>query len=455
MNDYKQKATALRSFYDLYQHLGNFGDHTAFVEGERNVSYREFLRDIDSLSQSFACKERYVLLKLSSKYLFAVSFFAVVLSGNIACLQPPDAAYQDFFSGFDLAYSLTDELVVEQLKEKATALWYARPGRLSLVLCTSGTTSEPKAVGLSEENVITDLVAGVSRYGYCPDDSFVSIIPYTHIYGLVCDLCAPLSGGSTLCLASSLPDFLRLLPQVSPTGLHVTPGIVSLLLQRLQASGEQTKVVGTKLKRIMSGGAGTSASVCEQMEPYGISVYGCYGMTECACGISLCSEQWNRKGSAGPILDCNTVCFDEDGRITVSGSNVMQGYIDRQGNLESLQGNGFVTGDIGYLDPDGYLFITGRADDLLVFADGTKLAPLRIEQQLNDLPGVAESLVYQLDAHRMGAILCLHPHAGELEVVAAAQKICCDGRKLSSIQISDAPLIKTPSGKLCRGNYGK
>lgn len=453
MNENNQKVAALGSFYDLYRRLGNYGDYTAFLEGERRVSYREFLQDIDSLSQSFDCTERYILLNLNSKYLFAVSFFAVVLSGNIACLQPPDAAYQDFFLGFDLACALTDAFVAKRLKKHANALRHACPGRLSVVLCTSGTTSEPKAVGLSEENLITNLVSGVKRYGYSPADSFVSIIPYTHIFGLVCDLCAPLSGGSTLYLAESLPDFFGLLPKVSPTGLHVTPGIVSLLLRRLQTAEDGTKVVGTKLKRIMSGGAGTSPSVCDQMEQYGISVFGCYGMTECSCGISLCSEKWNRKGSAGLILDCNIIRFDEDGGITVCGKNVMQGYIDRRGVLHPLQNRTFVTGDVGYLDSDGYLFITGRVDDLLIFADGTKLLPQQMERQLNALPGVSESLVYQVDPYSLGAIVCLRADAQKSETLVAAQRISHNGRRLSSIQISDTELKKTPTGKICRSDY--
>lgn len=208
-------------------------------------------------------------------------------------------------------------------------------------------------------------------------------------------------------------------------------------------------VVGNSLTKILSGGAGTPSALCENMRDNGIEIYGCYGLTECAPCVSVNRDNANKYGSASVLLNCNIISINENGEISIRGTNVMKGYLDEHGKCLSLLNNTFETGDIGYLDEEGYLFIIGRCDDMIVFANGTKLMPTTIEAQINLIPGVLESVVYKKDDKLYGQIAV----ADEALIDAIRTSIlnaCYGDFRLSNVMCLTESLPKNAMGKINR-----
>lgn len=451
----EKSGLSATSFYSFFLRLRSYGSKTAFLTASGGIGYGQFAKDICRASQVMTSIGQKIVLAVSDKYNFAVAFFAVLLSGNTACLFPSGEVPEGFDPHAVCDSRLTDGILKKALTSAAAELNYRPSAEIAVIICSSGTTMRPKAIALSEENIMSDLLAGAEEFEYNQEDVLLNILPYTHIFGLICDLCAPLYCGSTLSFSYDLGDFLSLLPKVRPTTLHLAPGIAGLLLKRLERTESRAAVVGNRLRRIMSGGAGTSAELCLAMKPYQIEVFGSYGLTECSCGVCVCSHKNNRIGSVGRPLSCNCVHIGKDGNIRVTGKNVMLGYISGKGELERLEEQSFETGDLGFLDEDGFLFITGRADDLILFSDGKKLMPQRAEQALNELPGVAESMVHSSQDDRIEAVVYLEDPAQIEQVKECAYKLDFDGHRLDTVFFSEEPLKKTGSGKLNRSMYDK
>lgn len=443
------------SFYSFYLKMQSYGNKTAFLSDSGSLSYCQFVDDICRVSQVFSERDQRVRFELQDKYNFAVAFFATVLSGNTACLLPFGKGAKEIEVPLACDMCLTDDILIKARDNKVSELNFRHSAEIAVIICSSGTTMSNKAVALSEENILSDLLAGIETFEYGCDDVMVNILPYTHVFGLICDLCVPLYCGCQLSFSYDLGEFLSLLPKRQPTVLHLAPGIVELLLKLLQQAENQVAVVGDRLKRIMSGGSFTTVELCLAMRQYQIEVFGSYGLTECSCGVCVCSRKNNRVGSAGRPLSCNRIEIDNDGKISVIGNNVMLGYIGGEGELQPLIGQKFETGDLGYFDEDGFLFITGRADDLILFSDGKKIMPQKVERILNELPGVVESLVYKTENDRIEAIVIVDKIAQSEKLKEQIYKLDIDGHKINSLIFSKEPLQKTDSGKLKRSFYEK
>lgn len=400
MNNYKDyEVMPLDSFTSFCDRIFSFGESVAFVNRGEEITYAKFAEDVARVKGYFMDKGRYVLVCCADKYKFIVAYFATVLSGNIACLQPYlSGAVMPCFADFDFLVKMTDEKVDEALKlapteEQIPLDKYA----MCTVLHSSGTTSTPKAVALSGYGMIIDTCAGMRKYEFADGGVFVNILPYSHAFGVVCDLFGPLYSRSTIYFAYSIPEFIMTLPKANPTALNIIPALASVLCKQIENAGSKEAVVGTRLRKILSGGAGTPASLCERMEKFGIAVCGCYGLSECSPCVSVNRDGYNKYGSAGVLLDCNDVEFDEAGEITVVGKNIMIGYLDASGNLTPAEVGRYRTGDLGYKDEDGFLYIVGRADDMMVFSNGIKLMPNIVEGVVAEYDGVAECAAYEKD----------------------------------------------------------
>lgn len=443
------------TFYEFYLRLQSYGEKSAFLEQQQEISYKLLIESINKISQVLKCRNQYVLLNLHSKYYFAAAYFATILSGNTACLQACAPNVDEFYSEFKFAYQLTDAVVASILEGTARPLNYSDNNGIATILFSSGTTAEPKAVALSQRNLISDLLAGIEKYEYPENGRYLSIIPYTHIFGLVCDFLAPMYSGAMVCFVYDMFSFFSMMPLFEPTALHATPGMVEVLLQKLKMARDKESITGRNLKKILSGGAGTPLKLCKEMREFGVNVYGCYGLTECACGVCVSCDNHYKDGSAGVVLNCNIVVLNADGHISVSGRNVMMGYVDRHGHLLPWTDHFFDTGDIGYFDEDNFLFITGRVDDLIVFSDGKKLMPQLVERELNESPYIIESVAFLSNDNLLEVEVFLTDMAFAVE---AKRFICSktfNGHKIASIHISTEPLIRNTLGKICRSVYGK
>jgi len=164
------RVEQLKNFKELFCRIKEFGNSVAFVSDGKSHTYFELCLDIERAMCHFSNGGEYVLLNLKDKYLFTVSYFATVLSGNIACLQPYSASKLPCFADFPFVCELDDAAVLEIIaKGEGGKAVFRENTSVSTVLCSSGTTSTPKAVALSQENIISDLVAGMEKYEFALD----------------------------------------------------------------------------------------------------------------------------------------------------------------------------------------------------------------------------------------------------------------------------------------------
>ncbi|MBO5713450.1 MAG: acyl--CoA ligase [Clostridia bacterium] len=453
--DYELEIT--NSYIELFNRIEKFGDDIAFNDNGVEISYAKFTSDIKKVSAYFKSTREFYVINCANKYNYVLAYFSVVLSDNIACVQSYSNEVFTAFKGFNIKKVITDDVVSLALSEgegKNGIKYDANINDICTVLCSSGTTNNPKAVALSQYIMLHDLMCGMQKFLYYDKGRFVNILPYSHAFGICCDLCGPLHSRSTICFAYSPMDFLSKLPTFNPTTLNITPALIKVIAMQIALVGKKEAIVGSSLKKVLSGGAGTPVSLCEKMAEYGIGVYGCYGLSEGGPCVAVNRDNYNKYGSAGVMLNCCTPTFEETGEIVLHGDNIMLGYLNEDGTLTNPANKTFYTGDVGYLDDDGFIYIEGRIDDTIVFDDGTKLMPNALEGEINKIDGVNESVVYYKNSKLHAEVVVLKEEYISA-VKSVLQKNSFLGCRLNVVNVSIEPLKKNALGKVSRKDYLK
>lgn len=369
-----------------------YKDGVAFQNGDKIITYKQFEDDVKRYANYFnQYYKQLFVLDIEGCYTFACVYFATIISGNISvlCRENETNSLLD-----NENYILVNDEVAFRIKDSNVADFEMNNENedCCTIVCSSGTTSQLKGVMLSQKNLLSDTIAGMRCYEYKANSVYLNIIPYTHLFGIVADLLGPLYSGGCICYGDKLA-FFENLRKYKPTNLNLPPALVNAIFKLLISTNDFAYATGGRLKKVMCAGAKMNDNLNNEFEKYGMRVYSAYGLTECSPCVSLSRDDFYKKDSAGLVMPCNTVEIVE-GEVVVSGSNVMLGYYNNQEstNLVIREGK-LYTGDLGYLDEDNFLYITGRKSNLIVFSDGTKILPEIIETKLNEVNGVEESLV--------------------------------------------------------------
>ena len=275
------------------------------------------------------------------------------------------------------------------------------PEDLASVIFTSA--SEPRGVMLSHRNLVANLLALAAVQPLSDRDRVLSTLPLHHALEFTGGLMAPLMAGATITYLDEINsrEMLRALRDTRVTALLTVPRLLRVLADRVErlAPGDGAEAVTglAHLRLVVSGGAALSAalaSTCEQR--LGISVCQGYGLSEAAPVIAVGVPGRVKAGSVGQVLPGQEVQIaDPDqrgvGEILARGANITAGYYGRPELSEQILRNGWLhTGDLGYVDCDGYLFLTGRKKDLIVTGAGKNIYPQEVESLYAGLPQVAE-----------------------------------------------------------------
>ncbi|MBQ2863096.1 MAG: AMP-binding protein [Clostridia bacterium] len=302
-------------------------------------------------------------------------------------------------------------------------------------LFTSGTTGTSKCVMLCEKNVFSVVNSACAVTDFSGDDVMVSVLPVHHTYELAILMCE-LVYGMKIGINDSLRNVISNFKKYKPTGLTLVPLFVNTVYKRIWSEAKRTgqdkklkaaiavsdKILrvgvdvrrkifksvldsfGGNLNKIVCGGAALNPDMVYGFESLGISIYEGYGITECSPLVCVTPYNKRKIGSVGPAVPCCEIRIDGDtisengyitGEIQVKGDNVMLGYFNNdEANAEVFTEDGwFRTGDVGYMDEDGYLFITGRCKSVIVLENGKNVFPEEIEEYLENVPGVSECVV--------------------------------------------------------------
>lgn len=268
------------------------------------------------------------------------------------------------------------------------------PEDVATIIFTSGTTGKSKGVMLTQNNLASN-VQSVNYYAK-PETVMLSVLPVHHVYCLVMDWLKGFSLGTTICINDSLMHMVRNMSIFKPKVMLMVPMMVETIYKKLAATDPSIpkniladKIFGGNLRIIFMGGAHLDPFYIEKFADYGIDIYEGYGMSECSPVISSNLPESHKIGSIGRPLSNAEISFD-NGEILVRGTSVMKGYYNMPNETAETLKNGWLhTGDKGYLDKDGFLFINGRVKNLIILSNGENISPEEIENKLalNELVG--------------------------------------------------------------------
>lgn len=301
-----------------------------------------------------------------------------------------------------------------------------------ILLFTSGTTAMSKGVLLTHKNIATSLMSMCSMTYIGPDDVFLSILPLHHTYECTCGFLCPLYRGSTVAYCDGLKYILKNIEESKTTLMLCVPAVLDAMYKRIWSAAKKNGIEG-KLKKgikisntlmkikidarrkifkqihdtfgghfrmFVVGAAAVNPEVSKGLNEFGFLVIQGYGITECSPIVTLNRDVNYRHDSAGQAVPVNEVKIvdknaDGIGEIVCRGSNVMVGYYKNQEETDKVIIDGwFHTGDLGYIDDEGFCHITGRKKSVIVTSNGKNIFPEELEIFINENEYVLESMVY-------------------------------------------------------------
>ncbi len=457
------------------------------------------------LTRRFPEHSRFALLGENS-YLWIVSYLAVVVTGGV--IVPLDKDFDKdglrsllmrcpvgalIFSDnyLDVAEELLGSNIVPELiamggipgifesEDAVLPEGETDPDAVCAILFTSGTTGDPKGVMLSQRNFTSDILNGIKSLWLTGPS--VLTLPLHHSFSFTINVLGAYICGSCAYISKGLRHFQKELKQYSPENLAVVPLYVENMyrtiwkaaaergsekaLRRLVSLSRFLRRIGIDLRRqlfrpvlaefggnlknILCGGAFLDQAYIDGMDDFGIHILNGYGITECSPLVTFSRLGEERACSVGqPICGCEVRI--EDGEICVSGDNVMVGYYeDEAATAEALRDGWFYTGDLGYLDEDGYLYVTGRKKNLIILSNGENVSPEELERRIMEIGRVEEAVVRAEDGV-ITAEIYAEDTEGIYDAVMKLSRQLPPYKRIQSIRFRETPFIKTTTQKIKR-----
>ena len=287
-----------------------------------------------------------------------------------------------------------------------------RPESPVTILYTSGTTGEPKGVMLTQGNLATNCCATIEAFGERQNQLRLNFLPLSHIFARTCDLYLWVADGSQLALAEARETVIADCQAVHPTMLNGVPYFFDKVYRGLCEKGVQSipgvlkGALGGAIQNCCAGGAALPDHLYDYYHSQGVPLVQGYGLTETSPVITISTEQHHRRGSCGRAIPGVEVKIAADGEILTRGPHVMAGYYENPAaTAEVLQGGWLATGDLGRLDADGFLYITGRKKEILVTSGGKNIAPVFLESLLTQDPLILQAMVVGDGRSHLGALI--------------------------------------------------
>lgn len=286
---------------------------------------------------------------------------------------------------------------------------------LAAIFFTSGTTGGSKGVMLSHRNMVSDINFACKNFRL--DGNTLAVLPFHHTFGLITAIFMVLNYGKSIYINQSLKYLQKNLKLVKPQTIFLVPLYIESFYKLAAAGKAKTGIsdlFGGNLEYIICGGAPLNVRYVKGFRRLGITILNGYGITECAPVVAVNRNHYYRDGSVGQVLEGCDVKIASDGEILVAGNNVMLGYYggtgledinaiedsaetdraDIAGSSMVIEDGYFHTGDLGYLDEDGFLFITGRSKNVIILSNGENVSPEELEDLLIQNENVTEAVVY-------------------------------------------------------------
>jgi long-chain acyl-CoA synthetase len=436
--------------------LKNSGNKTAIAFGDKKISYADLNGKLELFASLIpTVQDRHMVIFSENRPGWIYAFYAIwkvkgvaipidylATASEVAYILKDSAPSVIFCSearrqvmaeaiyaaGISPELIIIDELEASPAKPVETAeTIQTNPDDIAVIIYTSGTTGSPKGVMLTYNNILTN-VRAVSEFIpiYRPDSRVMILLPLHHIFPLVGTMVIPLYLGAMVAISPSMvsEDIMATLKNNAITIIIGVPrlyaairkgimdkikksGIARLLFYiagKVNSPGFSKRIFGTvhnklggSVEFLVSGGAALDSEVGRDLQTLGFEVLEGYGMTEAAPMITFTQPRRVRIGSPGEVMR-ETAVQIEDGEIIASGPNIMKGYYNRPEETAEVLKNGWLyTGDLGYIDKEGFLYITGRKKEIIVLSNGKNVNPVEIESALLESPLVKDCGVFLKD----------------------------------------------------------
>ena len=508
-----------KTIYDLVCSAGDsHGDHV-FLRYEDNdviyeVTYRQFVADCMTVaawaqekSQELGHRVRVGLLGGSGHHYLAV-MLGVMASGSMIIpmdVQMDADTFCDCVSRSDedvLFYDWDFRTLAEEAGSRCPALEecislqhgrhvacsdnilknyagrpvenLAKPEECAMILFTSGTTGRGKGVMLSHGNLI-DNVFCTTDTEHPENEIYLNVLPMHHVFCINGDVLIVIRYGSTLCLNRDMTKLAAHILLFEPTVMRMVPMMAKGLYNRIAIMSRQQpgkslfqikeEVLGKRLHKVVSGGGYLAPELAANYSRLGISIAQGYGMSECSPKIS--APDWNRPdkvASVGKLVEgCQVRIVDEE--IQVKSPSVMMGYYkEPDKTAEAITEDGWLcTGDIGYLDEEGFLYLTGRKKNLIILSNGENVAPEQLENLFEDERLIEDILVFGEDDAICAEVYPNFKYAEAAnisdiegtvqEIIKKHNQKLPSYKRIMQCRIREVPFAKTSSKKIIRNQY--
>ena len=467
--------------------------------------YDDLKSDSETISRildKFGLVGKHIAIIGTSSYPWIISYFGIVDSGSVAVpldASLPAGELHELLNRADVAaliYDKAQKNVAEGVKDNCPEITHVicmqdevtidgeyslpklmeenrgeydvdiDPDKMCTLMYTSGTTGKSKGVMLTHRNLASNVESIVVIIE--PGTVSMSVLPIHHSYCLTADILKSLSLGSCICLNDSLMHFARNMKKFKPQVMLLVPLVIETIYHQLRDTKAPIpkKMIakaafGGNLELIFSGGAYLNPDLVDFFNECGISILQGYGMTECSPVISTNNQLASRPGSVGkPLANCEVKFDDEE--ICIKGSSVMMGYYEMpEETAQTIDSDGWLhTGDLGRMDEDGFLYITGRKKNLIILSNGENISPEELENAIGKADLVKEILVRESGSNIEAEI---YPDAEYAEkhnitdIRAALQSVIDDFNKdmplykrITSLKLRDTEFDKNTTKKIKR-----
>lgn len=485
-----------------------FGDQDAIrYKVKKDVveskTYTQLKSDSEKFSNVLAGlgeKGNHIALTGMTSYTWLVAYLGIVNSGSVAIpldVSLPAEEMCELIQRADATVFVVDEIrkdvaaivkarcpklkhIISMQKEQdddqALSFWqlmakqeaqydhWVNPEALCTIMFTSGTTGKSKGVMLTQRNLAENATCLDMKI---PERTVIlSVLPIHHAYCLSMDILKGISLGSVICINDSLLHVAKNIKLFAPDMILMVPLMIETFAKKLEDAAAlppelvKKEVFGEQLHTICSGGAYLNPQYIDLFERYNITILQGYGMTECAPVIST-NLSWDlRKDTVGKLMP-NCEAKTVDGEIWVRGTSVMQGYYKMPKETEETLVDGWLrTGDLGYVDEDQYIHLTGRLKNLIITKNGENVSPEELENKLGEDRLVQEILVRESENVIEAEIFPDYEYCKNHEItdIQAALQDLIDNynkeapahKKVYRLKVRETEFEKTPSKKIKR-----
>ncbi len=432
------------------------------LETGEDLTYRNFSKAYRAINfDTFGLKEGdFALFCVDNKLLDVVMLFSLLTSGIKPVLLSKSTKHQEIdaigqiLGARHLLSGNQGEIRCEQITSGRAPLILDRCSEVAYLVFTSGSSGAPKGIEITYDNILVETSSMTRAYGLTGADTNLCILPIYHASGLYRNLIMPFFLGAHTILVSNFKqeEFWAIIQQFQVGFTQVTPTIINGLLDEFTQNYTRPE----KLKFIGSASAPHPDALVQKFEStFQVDLAVGYGMTEATCGITLNNVFPRQNYSVGKPIDCMkleiieeglTLAAGDKGEVVISGPNIMAGYLN-QGQNEKirLKAKKLYTGDIGYLDDNGYLYLVGRENDIVKRGD-YRLNLLEVEKEITALDFIKEACVIDVPHKFLGSDIIAFVVLGKGKQYRSQEilkflKVRLDGMKMPSEVL---PLIQLP-----------